>query len=200
MGSSSSKNANSQGHTQASSGAQHGKPTGPNELTRLKLREAELLAELEKVRVLEAGANRGAVGTKTIGSDPCNVSVNVSGVTLSTVLGHGTIATSTPTRVKALVTVRTEPPGPEAVRRAPVFVCVVLDKSGSMDGTKLTFAKKAATKVTTPLYRTRPWHQGHMQFMSLPDTWIRFEFLPLFFRSSPCVLICVYAGGQQCGG
>lgn len=70
-----------------------------------------------------------------------------------TVVGHtdGAMVTGDTARTHALISIETGTPAASVAARKPVFVACVLDRSGSMQGSSLAYAKKAATKLVKHL-------------------------------------------------
>lgn len=70
-----------------------------------------------------------------------------------TVVGHidSAMAAGDTARTHALISIETGSPNASVAARKPVFVACVLDKSGSMHGSSLAYAKKAATKLVKHL-------------------------------------------------
>ena len=76
---------------------------------------------------------------------PARVGVTVIGDT------DRAMVTGDTARIHALISIETGTPDDTVTARPPVFVACVLDKSGSMQGSSLAYAKKAATKLVKHL-------------------------------------------------
>jgi len=72
-------------------------------------------------------------------------------------LGRSVALTGVKNTVTALVTIRT-PPAVHTEARAPIHIACVLDKSGSMAGSKLSYARKATSKLIKHLNTSDALH------------------------------------------